>query len=127
MTNADEGAAIIVGVPATTGSLQILRLNAAAVAGMRDLDVDEIDDLKLAVEELAAWLVGCAGLGGRLTMSIEPIPAGIRITAHRDGSASDSDLGPHVPVILAAVVDHHEIVRRPDRTGFVMEKHVRGG
>lgn len=126
MTTADDDA-ITIGVPATTGSLQILRLNAAAVAGMHDLDVDEIDDLKLAVEELAAWLVARPGLGARLTMTIEPSADGIRISAHRDGMANGSGLGEHVPVILAAIVDHHEIHSGGGRTGFVMEKHLRGG
>lgn len=50
---------VSVTVPASAGYLALLRTAAAAVAARNGLTLDEIDDVRLAVEEAAAALLRC--------------------------------------------------------------------
>ena len=58
------GSDVVVSVPARPEFVHILRTVAAGVAAQADFTFDEIDDLRLAVDEAIGHLLG-AGRGGR--------------------------------------------------------------
>ena len=114
-------------VPADTASLQIVRLNVAAVAGALDFDVDEVDDLKLAVEELSAWLLGLPLDGDRLEVDIHQHGEAVRVEGRRSGESPDASLGDYLPVILGAVVDEFATESDAASVVFRMQKQRAGG
>ncbi len=111
-------------VPASTAFLQLLRLNVAVVAGAV-FDVDEIEDLKIAVEELAAQLLSVDG-GPGLGVSISLGDEGLAVTGERRWSGR-GQLAPadYVRTVLDAVVDRYSLETTADAVRFRFEKRVR--
>lgn len=105
-------------IPATAESLILPRLVAAALAARAELGVDEIDDLRLAVDELCLSVMPDEGLG-TLTLDFDMEPGSVQITCTYVG-------GPLVPPnegdrtmpelsarILEALVDEHSYEAEP--------------
>lgn len=116
---------IVLTVPAETEYLHLLRLNAAALAGSTGLDIDEIEDLKIAVEELGAWLVAIPGLGGQLTARFGVFGGFLSIRGERTGVSIGETIDDFLVTILDAVVDHHELVSTETSVGFGIQKRIR--
>jgi hypothetical protein len=57
-------------VPATSEHLRILRLVSASLAASIGLDVDRLDDLRIAVDELCSLLIEHAPPGARLHLNL---------------------------------------------------------
>ena len=55
-----------ISIPASPQYLQVVRLIAAGLASRLTFTIDEIEDLKIAVDELAAYLTGTQGREGTL-------------------------------------------------------------
>jgi hypothetical protein len=55
-------------IPAQPGLLQLVRLTAGVVASRADLGLDEVEDLRLAVDELCLPFMGPSGHRGRLLL-----------------------------------------------------------
>jgi serine/threonine-protein kinase RsbW len=85
-------------VPADPAYLSVLRTVIASLAAQRDFTLDEIDDLRIAVDEAGALLLPHAGPGSRLS-------------AVFGGSATT------VAVEVAVTTPHGE-VGHPDRSSF---------
>lgn len=89
--------------------VRVVRLTAGAVADLAGFDVDEIDDLRIAVDELCAALLE-SGRGGELNLDVRLVEGG---AVHISGSTEWGD----VPLdderfylarqILGAVADDH--------------------
>ena len=102
-------------MPATPQLLRVARLTAAGLASRLGFSFDEIEDVKIAVDELCFALVGSKGRTGSLTLVYQLADRELRI----DGEGSFSDDGGDPPPapselsaqILAAVVDEHDITR----------------
>lgn len=119
-----------ISVPARTEYFQLLRLCTAGVAG-DVFGVDEIDDLKIAIEELAAVLVAApAAVDGDSAMHFEFDPSGDRLVVEGNRLV-DTDSVPitneFLTTILDAVVDHHAIAASGGELRVRFEKQVRGG
>ncbi len=65
-TNGD----VVVTFPAQSGYLSLCRVNASAVGSMLDFDVDELDELRLAVTEAVNWLLDGADPAGTLSLTL---------------------------------------------------------
>ena len=96
--------------PARPGYLVISRLNAAALGTAAGFDVEELDDLRLAVTEVITWLLADAAAGGDVELRLAVADGRIEI----DGSRSGAGLAPNpadelVEVILGATVDEFEL------------------
>lgn len=65
---------LIIRFPARSGYLEICRLNATAMAASVGFDVSELDDLRLAVDEAVAWLLG------------DETPGMVELAINRDGT-----------------------------------------
>jgi serine/threonine-protein kinase RsbW len=120
-----DGEEVRLTMPATPQLLRVARLTAAGLAGRLGFSVDEIEDVKIAVDELCFALVGSKGRVGSLTLTY-------RLANHEltiDGEGVFSADGGDSPApselsaqILAAVVDEHEITRDGDTMRFHLLK-----
>ncbi len=95
-------------VPATPSYLQVLRLVAAGLASRLAFTIDEIEDLKIAVDELSAYLTGSQGREGTIEIAFEVDGSAITIRGtgrFDDGHKVRTDLTDFSKMILATVVD----------------------
>lgn len=124
MTDVD-GEEVHLTMPATPQLLRVARLTAAGLAGRLGFSFDEIEDVKIAVDELCFALVGSRGRSGSLTITYQLSNGQLEIVgestfAGRTESApAASELSAQ---ILAAVVDHHELTREGDVMRFRLVK-----
>jgi serine/threonine-protein kinase RsbW len=120
-----DGEEVRLTMPATPQLLRVARLTAAGLAGRLGFSVDEIEDVKIAVDELCFALVGSKGRPGSLTLTYRLGERELAI-AGEGTFPNDSE---HAPApselsaqILAAVVDDHEITRDGDTMRFHLRK-----
>lgn len=79
---------VTVRIPATGAYLTVLRTATAGLAARLDFTLDEIEDLRMAVDEACALLLASAVAGTDLTCAFELDGDGLRIAvtiASRDG------------------------------------------
>jgi serine/threonine-protein kinase RsbW len=100
-------------IPVHADLVVLARLTVAAVAARAGFDIEEIDDLRLAVDELCVSTVG-NGASGRLSLTFAPNEHVIEITCAFRADGSDSGLpigdnfdGDLSDRILDALVDEH--------------------
>ena len=111
-------------MPAVPQLLRVARLTAAGLAGRLGFNFDEIEDVKIAVDELCFALVGTKGREGDLTLTYRLLSDALEI----EGSGSFGDGSPAPAAselseqILAAVVDEHELSREGDLLRFRLRK-----
>lgn len=67
-------------IPAAPSYLQVVRLIAAGLASRLGFTLDDIEDLKIAVDELSAYLTGAQGREGTLELSFAIDGQSIAIT-----------------------------------------------
>jgi serine/threonine-protein kinase RsbW len=96
-------------VPAALEFVRIARLTASGVASRLGFDVDEIEDLRVAVDELSSILVDPPG-GSQLELSFTSTTDGIEIEGRRtiDGGTPPA-VDELTRQILAAVVDEYDV------------------
>ena len=125
MNDADGvGEQVRLTMPATPQLLRVARLTAAGLASRLRFSFDQVEDVKIAVDELCFALVGTKGRDGTLTLVY-------RLEADRlviegtgdflDGAArpTTSELSTR---ILSAVVDEHEVDERDGTVRFRLVK-----
>jgi len=108
-------------VPASTRFLSAARVVAASLGAECGLDVDELDDLRLGVNELVSLLVESAPPGARvdLEFDVHDRDRGITVRGVIDGAAGSAiEIDELTRRIVDAVVDHHEL----DGTSFSLTK-----
>jgi anti-sigma regulatory factor (Ser/Thr protein kinase) len=111
-------------MPAVPQLLRVARLTAAGLAGRLGFNFDEIEDVKIAVDELCFALVGTKGHDGDLTVTYRLLPDALEI----EGTGVFGPGATHpVPSelsaqILAAVVDEHELTSDGDELRFRLRK-----
>jgi len=99
-------------VPARPDMAFLARMTAAAVASRADFGLDQVEDLRLAIDELYITLVGEQGAEGDVRLTFEWTAETVRITGSLIGpsatgaSASLSELSGR---ILEALVDEHGV------------------
>ena len=67
-------------LPADPAYLSVLRTATAGLAARLDFTLDEIEDLRIAVDEACAMLLPLANDGARLTCRFELLPATLQVT-----------------------------------------------
>jgi serine/threonine-protein kinase RsbW len=102
-------------IPATPDHVHVLRAVAASVGARLPMSLDDVDDLRLAVDEAAARLLQLPG-GGRLWLEVTASTDGLAIALSTDGDASGwpgPDAKATLPCkILTALVDDVSFERR---------------
>lgn len=106
---------VILQLPASTEYLRLVRLSVAGVAGEHGFSVDEIDDLRIAIDEVCSLLLDGGG-GPRIDLRFEPGTDGLVIEASRPSADGDAGAATELPdlveMILSATVDEHSLVLR---------------
>jgi anti-sigma regulatory factor (Ser/Thr protein kinase) len=117
------GDEIVLTMPASPDLLRIARLAAAGLAGRLGFSFDAVEDVKIAVDELCFALVGGRARHGVLTLTIRLGRDHLEIEGvgrydrdedrapvHPDEASSiEGGLSELSALILAAVVDEHEL------------------
>jgi hypothetical protein len=116
-------------MPAQPQLLRVARLTAAGLAGRLGFNFDEIEDVKIAVDELCFALVGTKGREGDLTVTYRLLPDALEIegTGAFGGGAPQPVPSELSAQILAAVVDEHELTRDGDELRFRLRKQRAAG
>ncbi len=112
-------------IPATPSYLQVLRLVAAGLASRLSFTIDEIEDLKIAVDELSAYLTGTQGREGSLEISFEVEGPAITITGTGSfvpGDRVRTDLTEFSKMILETVADSATLELAGDVPTFTLVK-----
>jgi serine/threonine-protein kinase RsbW len=118
-------------MPATPPLLRVARLTAAGLASRLGFSFDEIEDVKIAVDELCFALVGSKGRAGTLTVVYRLSDDELRIDGEGRFSANGTEPAPAPSElsaqILAAVVDEHSVSRDGDTVRFHLVKRRGNG
>ncbi len=80
-TSTPDGDIVLVRIPGTVAYVATLRLTTASLAARCDLTIDDIEDLRLAVDEACALLLPHATGGAPLDASYELSTGCLRVTA----------------------------------------------
>lgn len=112
-------------VPAMPENVRLARLTAAGLASRIGFSYDDVEDLRIAVDELCYLLVGSEGRPGSITLTYFLEDDGIVVEGEgaAGGKAEFAELSEQ---ILAALVDEYEIVRSDGTVSFRMTRRRRG-
>jgi len=106
-------------VPASPRFLSAARVVAASLGVEAGLDVDDLDDLRLGVNELVSLLVEVAMPGSRVDLEFEVDDVRITVRGSLDGAVAEAmEVDELTRRIVEAVVDHHEV----DGSSFSLSK-----
>lgn len=78
---------VIVTVPSQAAFVHVLRSVAASVAARTDLPVDDIDDLRMAIDEASSQLLLLRPSAATLTLRLHVIEGGVETVVSVDGPA----------------------------------------
>lgn len=120
LTMADD--AIEIGVPLLAEHAATLRVIVSSLGSDHGLDVDQIDDLKLAVSEVFTLLIDSADAVGatRARVRYEADSTQIRVQLDRGLTDDTIELDVLASTILQSVVDEHIV----SNTGITLVKSV---
>jgi serine/threonine-protein kinase RsbW len=120
-----SGASVRLSIPGEAGYLRVARMAASSVASLAGFDLEAVDDLRIAVDELCSILIregdGTAiDLGFRISDSCIQVDGRTR-AGRRDGPLPDGhrELGEQ---ILAVVTDHYRLSNVGGDLVFELEK-----
>jgi serine/threonine-protein kinase RsbW len=101
-------------MPAVSANIGLTRLVAAALGSQADLVIEDIDELRMAVDELCYWLIGASDAATReflVIFSATPGSVEVRGTTVGDGwrgaAGLDRDLSALSRRILDALADEY--------------------
>lgn len=116
---------ISLSIPASPEYLRVVRLIAAGLASRLGFTVDEIDDLRIAVDELSAYLTGAQGRDGSLSIdfTLDGDTLSIRgIADLKPGQKVRDQLTELSKAILGTVVDQAALADQDGKPGFTLTK-----
>ena len=93
-------------VPARSEHLRVLRLVAASVAARLELDVDQLDDLRIAIDELCGGLIEHAVHGASLRLRL----VGRSQCLEAEGSIVEGGSGGEVDPISQLILDGLDVM-----------------
>lgn len=116
---------ITVRVPAQPQYVQIARLISAGLASRLGFTIDDIEDLKIAVDELAAYLTGIEGRSGTLEFVFDVHDDRIEIRGlgrFTDDAKVRTDLTEFSRMILETVADEASLEQTDGTPMFILVK-----
>lgn len=112
-------------IPASPEYVRVVRLVVAGLAARLGFTVDDIDDLKIAVDELSAYLTGAQGRDGTLAITFAIHDDRIEITGAGNfapGHKVRTELTELSQMILKTVVDSASLATRDGVPSFTLSK-----
>jgi serine/threonine-protein kinase RsbW len=116
---------VTIKIPASPQYLQVVRLVAAGLASRLKFTIDDIEDLKIAVDELAAYLTGVQGREGTLEIKFGVHDDQLEITGaghFEPGHKVRTDLTEFSRRILETVVDSASLQNADGTPTFTLAK-----
>jgi serine/threonine-protein kinase RsbW len=113
-------------MPASPDLLRVARLTAAGLANRVGFNIDEVEDVKMALDELCFSVVGDVPGSGTIDLRFVLEPGSLVIEGEGPGDGSparDPETSEFSALILDAVVDEHQISRDGDHVHFRFVKH----
>lgn len=96
--------------PARAGYLRICRITTTTFAADLGFDVDQLDDLRLAVDEAVTWLLKDEEAGGEVSLALSTSVAEITVRGERHSDAvPERDVDDLVHAILGATLESYEL------------------
>ena len=112
-------------VPADPAYLSVLRTVIASLAASRDFTLDEIDDLRIAVDEAGALLLPHASPGSQLSAVFGGEATSLRAEVSvpvPDGGAAQPDRSSFAWLVLAALTDSVALTESDQRLSLTLSK-----
>lgn len=119
--------AVTLDIPASTEHVQLARLVASGIAGRIDFDLDEIEDLRIAVDELCVVLLE-RGASGTLRLAYQVVDGTtltVRGEARIDAVDGPLETSRLTSQILDTVADAHELGVRDDGHAYFTLRKTR--
>lgn len=119
---------VSIDIPAHPAYLQVVRLIAAGLASRLGFTLDEIEDLKIAVDELSAYLTGTQGREGTLHIAFNVHDDKIEISgtgSFEPGQKVRTELTEFSRMILQTVVDSSGLELSDGRPRYTLSKAKR--
>jgi serine/threonine-protein kinase RsbW len=111
-------------IPAAHEFVRIARLTVSGVASRLGFDVDEIEDLRVAVDELSSILVDASG-DGQLELSFAPGEGCVEIDGRAQvGEGFQPNVDDLTRQILAVVVDEYHVEAQGTEARFRCVKRL---
>jgi anti-sigma regulatory factor (Ser/Thr protein kinase) len=112
-------------VPATPDFLRLARVTAAGLASRLGFTFDQVEDLRLAIDELCFGLTGVHGRSG--TVQVRYLVVDGVLEVEGEGVFDDDHRQPELSelsdVILGALVDEHSLITNSGNPRFRMVMH----
>ena len=118
----DNAGEIWILVPPEARDLRALRLVTAEAGGRAGLTVSEVDDLRIAVDELCQVLMDSSDHRLAVRIAVHGRSLVVRATARRKSSDSDPRLSSVSELIVDAVADRYRLEHSPSEVSFVLSK-----
>ncbi len=117
-SNGSERPDVLLAIPATPEFVRLARVTATGLAGRAGFSIDEVEDLRLAIDELCFALIGAKGREGRLQLRYRLEGRELEVQGLVEGGG---EVTPRISEwshqILEALVDEHEIGWSPEADG----------
>ena len=107
-----------VSIPASARFLSAARVVAAALGADSGLSVDDLDDLRLGVNEMVSALLDGAAPDARVELQFLAVDGAVTVTGVLDGGGQGAVADELTTRILDAVADHHVL----EASSFVLTK-----
>jgi serine/threonine-protein kinase RsbW len=120
----DDGS-IVLTVPARPEFLRLVRLAAADTGARANFSIEEIDDLRIAVDELTYALIGDDPVDDALTLRYSASPGLVEIEGTCAARAEPAEVSSLSRSIIGAVVDEYEVYDRDGMRRFRLLKRAR--
>jgi hypothetical protein len=117
---------VLLAVPAMPEFLRLARVTAAGLATRLGFSFDEVEDLRLAIDELCFGLTGATGRDG--TVQVRYVLGSDSLLVEGEGHfpapTEPAQLSELSEVILTALVDEHHLTSGPDGPSFrLLKRH----
>ena len=113
---------VVLTVPAQPEFLRVVRMTASGLGSRLGFNIDEVDDLRLALDELCFALIG-KGTDGALQLTYVLEDHALRISGEvATETNSSEELNELSRQILTALVDEHELRNGNGTRGFTLAK-----
>jgi len=118
-----DGDVVEVRIPTAVVYIATLRLTAASLAARCDLTIDDIEDLRLAVDEASALLLPHAVEGSALTARFHLAPGRLAVSATVDtGGDAEPDRAGFAWTVLGALANSVDVEQSAGRLTITITK-----
>jgi serine/threonine-protein kinase RsbW len=123
-TTRNEDEAVRLSVPALPAFVGVARLAGSALANRLGFSIDGVDDVKIAIDELAAVAIACARPGADLELRFALAGGALAVDGTVPGSGAAPRVSELTGKILGVVVDGYDVGVDRDHVWFRLVKRL---